>query len=239
MPEFTRSRLNNYKNESNISRKTIAFGVLTFLLFIFLFVFGLPILIKFSVFLGEQRNDVGTKKEVILPPLPPRLVVPFEATPSAKLDIGGFAEEGVMVELYKNGELLESQKVNEKGEFKFPQVNLNAGPNTFFATAYLRDTVKSENSKQLVIVRDESAPELDLTSPDKEMVTVDYADYDVVGKTERGVTVMINNRLAPVNDNGEFKLKIQLSPGKNEFEIKAKDAAGNETKKKITVTYDI
>lgn len=239
MAEFTRSRLNNFKNESSVSRKTLALGVLTFLLFVFLLIFGLPILIKFSVFLGEQRNDVGTKKEVILPPLPPRLIVPFEATPSAKLNIAGFAEDGVTVELYKNGELLESQKVNDKGEFKFLEVNLNSGPNTFYATAYLRDTVKSENSKQLVIIRDETAPDLSLNSPDKDSVTVDYSDLDIAGKTEHGSIVTINNRMAPVNDNGDFKLKVQLSPGKNEFEIKSKDAAGNETKKKITITYDI
>ena len=42
-----------------------------------------------------------------------------------------------------------------------------------------------------------------------------------------------------VDDNGEFKLKIQLAPGKNDIEIISKDMAGNETKKKIVITYDL
>ena len=78
MAEFKRSRLAQKQNEQ-ITRKTILLGLLTVALFILMIVFGLPFLVKFSVFLGEAKK--GAEKEVeekVLPPLPPRLILPFE-----------------------------------------------------------------------------------------------------------------------------------------------------------------
>jgi bacillopeptidase F len=161
------------------------------------------------------------------------------ATSSATINIAGFAEKGGNVELYKDGKLFLTKKVDAQGDFLFSQVELNSGPNTFWTVAFLKESAKSEPSKKVVIIRDETAPSLTMINPSEDKLTVDVADFDVIGKTEPGVSVSLNNYVASVNDKGEFKLKLQLSPGKNEYEVKAKDLAGNITTKKITITYDI
>jgi hypothetical protein len=42
-----------------------------------------------------------------------------------------------------------------------------------------------------------------------------------------------------IDDFGKFKIKLQLNTGKNDIEVVVKDNAGNETRKKISITYDI
>jgi len=36
-----------------------------------------------------------------------------------------------------------------------------------------------------------------------------------------------------------FKIKMQLQAGENEFEVVVRDMAGNETRKKVKIIYDI
>ncbi len=243
MPEFKSKKLTQIKTRPDgsdvLAKRTIFLGMATLLIFVLVLVVGLPLLIRFSVFLGENRKNQNIKEVQALPPTPPRIVMPFEATSSATINIAGFAEKGGNVELYKDGKLFLTKKVDAQGDFLFSQVELNSGPNTFWTVAFLKESAKSEPSKKVVIIRDETAPSLTMINPSEDKLTVDVADFDVIGKTEPGVSVSLNNYVASVNDKGEFKLKLQLSPGKNEYEVKAKDLAGNITTKKITITYDI
>jgi hypothetical protein len=78
-----------------------------------------------------------------------------------------------------------------------------------------------------------------MLNPVEEKLTVDYSDFDIIGKSDKGVSVMINGKLAVVDDEGGFKLKVQLNAGKNNMEIVARSLAGNETRKTIELTYDI
>jgi len=86
---------------------------------------------------------------------------------------------------------------------------------------------------------DKTPPSLELTNPTEESLTVDSADFDIVGTTDTGSSVSINNRIAPVDNGGGFKLKWQLDMGKNDLEIVSTDLAGNQTKKKISITYSL
>lgn len=237
MVEFKRSRLAQKQNEQ-ITRKTILLGLLTVALFILMIVFGLPFLVKFSVFLGEAKK--GAEKEVeekVLPPLPPRLVLPFEATNSARISIEGFASPNTEVDLLKNDVSLGRKPVDEEGEFSYDNVILDDGVNTFSAVDISEQGGSSEMSKAVTVVYDDQVPELTMINPSEEELEVDYDDFDIVGKSEKGVSVLVNNRVAIVDDDGMFKLKYQLSSGKNEIEVVVRDLAGNETKKKITINY--
>lgn len=237
MAEFKRSRLAQKQNEQ-ITRKTILLGLLTVALFILMIVFGLPFLVKFSVFLGEAKK--GAEKEVeekVLPPLPPRLVLPFEATNSARISIEGFASPNTEVDLLKNDVSLGRKPVDEEGEFSYDNVILDDGVNTFSAVDISEQGGSSEMSKAVTVVYDDQVPELTMINPSEEELEVDYDDFDIVGKSEKGVSVLVNNRVAIVDDDGMFKLKYQLSSGKNEIEVVVRDLAGNETKKKITINY--
>ncbi|MFA6250484.1 MAG: hypothetical protein WC686_03150 [Candidatus Shapirobacteria bacterium] len=238
MAEFKRSRLAR-KSDEEITKKTIFLGLMTVVVFLAIMLFGLPLLVKFSIFLGEAKIR-GNKddKEKVLPPRPPRMVLPFEATNTAKININGFAEANVWVELLKNDVSIGKTQVGDTGEFRFGEIELNEGENEFSSIATTDDGGSSEVSKIVKITFDDKAPEFEMLNPKEAELTVDSADFDVIGKSEKGVSVSINGRMAMVDDEGGFKLKIQLNAGKNNVEVVVKDLAGNEQKKKITLTYD-
>jgi hypothetical protein len=239
MAEFKRSRLER-KTDETITKKTIILGLLTLLLFLLVVLFGLPFLIRFSIFLGEIKNRKDREvKEKILPPLPPRLVIPFEATNSARLIVKGVAEAGVLVELLKNDASIGKVEVPANGEFAFEDIMLDEGENSFNALAMTEKGGSSELSKTIITVYDNKAPELKMLNPSEEAIKVDNPDFDVVGQSEKGVSVLVGGQVAMVDDEGKFKLKKQLNMGKNEVEIIVRDTAGNETRKKIEITYDI
>jgi len=237
MAEFKRSRLNR-TNQDQITKKTVFLGVLTITVLILVLVFGLPLLIKFSVFLGEGKKTADQTTKV-LPPLAPRLVIPYEATNSGNIKISGFAEPKVKVELFKNDNSIGVTEVSDDGDFIFDKVVLEEGNNGFSAVASTNEAGNGDGSKTIVVAYDKTPPKLELTNPSEESLTVDSADFDIVGTTDAEASVSINNRIAPVNNDGSFKLKWQLNMGKNDLEVTSMDLAGNQTKKKISITYSL
>ena len=239
MAEFKRSRLNRATNEQ-ITKKTVVLGLMTVVLAVLVIFFGLPLLIKFSVFLGQGKSKNQTDTEVKkLPPVAPRLVIPYEATNSGQIKITGFAEAKVKVELFKNEASMGTTEVTENGDFVFENLSLDEGENSFTAMASTEENGSGDDSSPVVVVYDTKAPELTVTNPSEESLNVDYADFDIVGKTESGSSISINNRIATVDNDGNFKLKWQLNTGKNELEITRTDLAGNQTKKKVAITYSL
>lgn len=239
MAEFKRSRLER-KADEQITKKTVVLGLLTVILVVVLLIFGLPLLIKFSILLGESKAKKSVEvEEKILPPLAPRLVLPYEATNSATIKITGFAESKVTVELMKNQMLVGTTEVTENGDFGFDNILLDEGKNEFTAVASTEKTGSGDDSKIITVVYDNEPPELLLTNPSEENLNIDYADFDIVGKTEPGCSVSINNRITTVDSEGNFKLKWQLNMGKNDLEITSTDLAGNSTKKKVSITYSL
>lgn len=239
MAEFHRSRLEK-KSDEEITRKTIFLGILTIVVFVLLLVFGLPFLIRFSIILGDLKRGKDTEQgDRVLPPTAPRIVIPYEATNSAKITIGGYAERKVSVELLKNEVSIGRAEVNDNGEFVFTDVPLDQGESVFTAVAISEKGGSGETSKEAKIIFDDKLPELSMVNPAEDSLKVDSADFDVIGQSEKGVVVTVNSRLAMIDDAGKFKIKLQLNTGKNDVEIVVKDLAGNETRKKITITYDI
>jgi hypothetical protein len=242
MSEFfktkNRSRLDR-KQDEEITKKTVILGGVTVLIFVAVLVFGLPLLIKLSVLLGNSKNKIAETEEKFLPPLPPRLVLNFEATNSARFSINGVAEPNVEVELLKDDLSLGKEIVDEKGGFSFTDITLDRGGNTFTAIAFKEKEGQSELSKAVTVIYDDQAPSLEMLNPVEEKLTVEYSDFDIIGKSDKGVSVMVNGKLAVVDDEGGFKLKVQLNAGKNNMEIVVRSPAGNETRKTIELTYDI
>lgn len=239
MAEFKRSRLNRKTNDQ-MTKKTIFLGLLTIVLGLLVLLFGLPLLVKFSIFLGEGKNKKNSiVEEKIMPPLAPRILRDFEATNSATIKIKGFAEAKVKVELYKNEISIGSTEVSENGDFFFDKIDLSAGDNYFSAIASTDKSGNSDESEIINVVYDTVAPSLTLTNPSEESLSVDSIDFDIVGKTDKGSSVLINNKIVKVDDNGDFKEKWQLTIGKNDLVVIARDDAGNETKKSISITYSL
>lgn len=239
MAEFIRSRMRK-KEEEEITRKTIFLGLATLVTVMLLIVFGLPLLIRFSIFLGDLKNlRTVEDTEKILPPMPPRIILPFEATNTSLIVINGLAEKSVDVELLKNDVSVGKTKTNDSGEFSFPAVELEEGESVFSAIAFGEKGVNSEPSSEVRVAYINQPPPLTIINPSEESLKVDSPDFDVIGQSQKGVSVTVNGRLAAVDDEGKFKLKLQLNTGKNDVEIVVKDIAGNETRKKIVITYDI
>ena len=237
MAEFKRSRLAR-RNEETVTKKTVFMGFLTILSIILVILFGLPLLVKFSVFLGNTKK-VDNSDEKLVPPLAPRLVIPYEATNSANISVNGFSESGVEVELFKNEVSIGKTQVTESGDFVFKSISLEEGDNSFSAIANSKNAGSSDGSIPVMVLFDNKVPVLKLINPTESELTVDYADFDIIGESEKGVSVTINGKLAVVDDNGKFKLKVQLNMGKNELEVVVKDTAGNESKTKVTITYSL
>lgn len=239
MAEFKRSRLER-KSEEQITKKTFLLGLLTVVVFILVIAFGLPLLIRFSVFLGEAKiKKEGNVSEKVLPPLPPRIVLPYDATNSATINVPGFAEANINVELFKNGSSIGKTQVSDKGDFSFSDVALNEGVNTFTAMSTSEKGGNSEVSKPLTVNFDNKAPEFTMINPSGDSVKVETAEFEISGQSEKGVSVLVNNQVAMVDDTGLFKIKIQLNSGKNDIEIVVRDSAENETKITVSVTYEI
>lgn len=227
------------KKTKENNRKTFLLGLLVISLLVSVVMFGVPLLIKFSVFLGERKsNVVVSDNDDSFPPLAPRIFVPFEATSSAALSVNGTAEIGTLIELVKNNVLLDTINTDDDGDFVFENVLLDEGNNVFSAVAVSPKGKRSELSKEVVVVFDQDPPSLEMTNPSEDELTVDFADYDIRGITEVDASVLVNGRVAMIDGEGNFKLKLQLALGKNDIEIRAKDMAGNETVKKIVITYD-
>jgi hypothetical protein len=215
-------------------------GLLTIVVFVVMVLVGLPFLIRLTVMIGnnKSKNDSLTVVKE-LPPMAPRLIMPYEATNSSQILIKGLAETGVMVELLKNDVSIGKVQTNDAGEFSFDNIQLDQGDNQFTAIAISDNGGSSEPSKEALITFDSQPPALVMLNPSQDSLTVSSADFDVIGQSEKGVSVTINGQLAMVDDTGKFKIKLQLNTGKNDINIIVSDPAGNVTKKTITITYDI
>ena len=238
MAKFYSSRLEK-KQDEEITKKTVVMGLLTIFALLLTLIFGLPFLVKLSVLLGEAKNR--NSKQIVektMPPLPPRLVLNYDATNSATIDIWGISEPKTSVKLLKNDISMGEVTTLESGDFVFEDVVLDDGENQFAAIASNDVLGSSELSKIMKIRYDNLVPTLVMLNPSEESLKVDTADFDIIGQSEKDVSVTVNNRYAMVDDTGKFKIKLQLNSGKNDIEIVVRDLAGNEIKKKISITYD-
>jgi bacillopeptidase F len=144
-----------------------------------------------------------------------------------------------VVELYKNDISIGVTDVSENGDFTFDKITLDFGDNYFNAIASTEKSGRGDGSETINIIFDNLAPSLTVTNPSEDSLSVDYPDFDIVGTTDKGSSVLINGKIVKVDDNGGFKEKWQLNTGKNDLEIIARDVAGNETKKSISITYSL
>ena len=86
------------------------------------------------------------------------------------------------------------------------------------------------------IVRDAKAPFLQLDSPEDQALVRDNSII-VSGKTEKEVSVTVNGAKVEISPDETFELTQKLKDGVNEIIIEAKDAAGNTSNIRRTITY--
>ena len=199
--------------------------------------FGVPLLIKMALFIGNFGNkECGsvTKESSIL--VPPTLQPLPEATYSARLDISGFAQEDVTVALFVNGSEVDEMAVDSDGEFEFDKVKLRLGKNRIWGVTRDDSDNQSRESDEILLVMDDDPPRITVDSPEGD-TQVSEDSIVIEGMIDEEANISINDQFVmQKSDNGFYKT-INLSEGDNELKIKAIDMAGNETETVLKVKY--
>ncbi len=231
------SRLIRHEERQQRKRLMWALGGM-FALVIFLFVFGLKILVGFSLMVDRVRGNtpqlVSQNQELILPPTLDPLP---EATNSATLTITGKSDTGLTIVLYIDEEEATTLPVKNDGTFTYTK-KLAEGNHTVSAKAKNDKDGVSDLSNVLTMSIQRKKPELTITSPtDGARIVGDSNTLTVKGKTASDNSVTINDRLAVVGNDGSFTYTQTLGEGENTLHVVVTDPAGNQATEDRRVTY--
>jgi hypothetical protein len=233
------SRMGRLQEKRNI-RKAAVFFLATLVIIALLATVGFSLLAKLFIFFGDikSRTNPTVDKTDFIPPGPPQLALPVEATNSAAFALKGIAEPGATVYLSLNNAEVKSTQVPEGGIFEFSGINLELGENTFAAVAMDEAGNKSPVSTSVTVMYSNVPPKLELASPsDRQTFSGKDTRVTVKGKTDSGIRVTINDRIAIVSSDGSFQSQIGLNSGENVLVIVATDGAGNQARKELTLIY--
>lgn len=169
---------------------------------------------------------------------PPVLNIPYEATNTAQIDIGGYGNPHSKVSLYLDDDKVDTTQVQDDGTFVVKNVSLKLGTNNIYGKSEGDNNKESFPSKTIQLIFDNEKPSLDISSP-SDGQTVQGGDKKITinGKTEPEAQVMINNNRVVLDKDGNFSSTQDLNDGDNNFTIRATDKAGNYTEVARKVTY--
>lgn len=235
------SRLQQHRQNQTNSRiiKLIIFSVA--LLAIFFFV-GLQSIINATVFLNNliRGNTTQTQQTeqnnanfygII------NVDEPEVATKEAQISISGDVTEFKTVEFYINNVKADNATVKPNGTFSKEIGKLRVGENKIYVLAKTQDNKHTKQSDTYSVIYKNEPPELEIETP-KNGDKTNKSEIQIKGKTDKDVTVRINNSPVVVSVEGGFTSNFRLKDGENKLEITATDIAGNQEKQEITVTYE-
>jgi bacillopeptidase F len=208
-------------------------------LVIFIAVFGLKILINFSLLVdkirGNTEKNITSTSSLILPPtLDP---LPY-ATNSAVLSISGRGKNGLGVIVFLNGKEYRKLKIEDNGTFSVRDITFKEGLNTLHAQLFDVQGNRSGISATESVTITKKQPVLEISSPNNnDTITGDNNIIVITGKTNEENTVTVNDRIAVVGVNGIFMLRYPLNEGDNTLIITASDPAGNQKKEERKIKY--
>jgi len=233
---FYRSRLLK-KQEAKSLRLAIIFIILSFSLILGVIFFGPTALVKLSlIFANLRSSSQPPQSEDKIPPAPPQLVIPFEATSSAKINLSGFAEPGVKIEIFLNGVSKETLVTDNDGNFQLSNLEISSGENEIYAVATDNAGNVSQPSPKIIVIFDNTPPKLEISQPEDRATFYGISKtIEIKGETEEDASVSINDHLATMEAGGKFRYSLTLAPGANNVKIVATDKAGNQTEKELTL----
>lgn len=231
------SRLARKEEKRNL-RSALLFGFLTISLLLALVFFGIPALVNMAGFVSDIKStNKPVEQTDIVPPSSPQINVLPEYTKETSIPLSGFAEPGSTVEIFLNNSPLGTTVTASDGSFTFSRINLSQDKNELYAVSVDETGNKSRLSSVIIVTFDNTAPKLDISEPQdgQKFFTDRKRKIKISGQTEAGVTLTVNERLAIVDQNGNFSVDFSLSDGDNTLKIIATDLAGNQTEKDINV----
>lgn len=232
------SRLAKIEEKKSL-KKAFIFTFLTIsLLGTFVF-FGLPFLINLAVFLGDRQENSQVLDTDNLAPQPPRFEPIAQATKEPLTTLRGYSESESIVELFLNGISLATTTTSVDGTFKFENINLNDGENTFYGISSDRTGNKSSQSERLNITLKKTGPKLEISEPaDNSTLTGEKKRrIKIIGRTEEDVVLTLNEKLIILNQDGSFNTEFSLVDGENALKFTATDKADNQTEKEIKINF--
>ncbi len=201
-------------------------------------VFGLPMLVRFSLFMDSSRGAAPTPVASLAIITPPELDPLPEATNSARISVTGVTDPSTELTLIVNNDPIDKTTSDDEGQFLFKRVSLEDGSNSIRVKRKGQSGQKDVVSDTVLIERRTTKPKLELTSPeDKKTYTGEENKALITGTTDEGNSITVNDRRVIVNPNGTFRYDYPLPDGDTKLTITAKDLAGNTSTEERTVTY--
>ena len=230
------SRLIRHEERIQRKRLIVALGGMIGLI-IFLFMFGLKILVGFSIFVDRMRGNPPQQPQTRELILPPTLDILPQATNSASVALTGKGDPGRTIALYIDDEEPVTLTVQNDGTFSLVK-RLSEGAHTVSAKAKNDKETESVLSNVIRVTIMRQKPELTIASPAYGSRIVGEANTIAVkGKTGPDNMVIVNDRTAVVASDGSFSYTLALSEGDTTIRITATDPAGNQTTLERRVTY--
>lgn len=224
--------------EKKALRRLASTLMLLFLSILFFIFIGLPLLAKIiaTFSLNEKTKIIQNNESFLI--LPPTLDPLVEATNSAAISVSGFAQKEAAVKIIVNGGEEAKTRVDSEGRFLANDIVLAEGKNAINAVTLLDDR-ESSHSYTLYITYFKKPPKLEILSPNEgQRFSSEAKEIKIIGETDPGNKVFINDRFVIVNQEGKFSFPTTLNSGDNLFKITASDIAGNQTiiERKVTFT---
>ncbi len=231
------SRIRRYQDEQEKKKIYWAIGG-SLGLIVFLAIFGLKILVGFSLLVDKIRGNSpanpGAGQTLLLSPVLDSLPT---ATNSAALALTGHGQEKMTVIIYVNDSQFRKLPIESDGTFSITNLPFKEGENTI--SAKLTDGKNtSDLSNVLTIEFKKKGPKMELDKPEQDAkISGDDNTVEVAGITEEDVSVTVNGRFVVTRSDGSFTYRFPLNDGENKLTIVATDDAGNTTTADRTVTY--
>lgn len=231
------SRLSRMQEKENRWQIVAYCGLGVVLLFL-VFKFGIPGIFSLASTINNMRHSgtnattpAGPNLEI---PSKPSISAQYTATSSSSVKITGVADPNINVTLFRGDQLLDNTVSDDQGQFNFDG-QLSSGQNVFTVQATSNSGKKSETSDPVSVNSNNQPPKLEITSPADGATITNSDSVDIVGKTDPGADITVNDSNAIVNDSGEFRYFLRLNNGDNHVKVVSTDSAGNTTTKELTV----
>lgn len=216
-------------------RQTMVFGGIALIISVLFLFLVLP---GFISLINSMLSTNPFEATDTIPPQPPRVIVPFDATTESRIELTGDGEAGSNLTLLLNSRQVGETTIAEDRTFKLT-VTLQEGENVI--EAYATDAAGNESalSRRQIIYLDTAKPFIDLDNLEngQEIIGKENENFRISGKTEPRASLLINGRSVYVNNDGSFTTQIRLSEGENDLSFQATDQAGNATELELELRF--
>ncbi|PET77341.1 hypothetical protein CN514_01200, partial [Bacillus sp. AFS001701] len=181
---------------------------------------------------GNMMIRATVKEEALAPVITSPVDNPY--LNNENVTIKGMAAPGMDVHIFSKDEDIANGKTNDDGSFSIDTV-LQEGVNILKAKT-ITEIGSTPYSKEIKVIVDKTTPVLEITSPQNNANKNDQV-ITVTGtaKDDYLENVDVNGTKADIDSNGNWTVKLMSKEGQNGINVVARDKAGNETVKSVTV----